>query len=313
MSSKEFITSVFDNSNYSALTLINRIKYLSSLGLTKDTYRGILSNTSIIDSQKVNSMLTRAFHIIAFLKELPQSDETTELMTMYVKLIDDLKAKQKEQLLNNHRSENDRFIEIDTLQSLLKRNEPKLSLSMQKEENIALYKALENHVLLSMYINMHAVRNDYRNVHVIRNRTEINDHDNFIIVNNRGVNLVLNKFKTKKSFGQTKLQVDKESARLIRAMLKIRDALHFESNMLFNHVSRGGLSPITNDESMLMRIKYVSMKYFGTFQSINDFRHAWEVKIQSDPAYQKMTLKEREKEHAKLLHSTNTALTYNRV
>jgi hypothetical protein len=310
MHSFEFVTEAFKDSkdDLSELTLRRRINYLVGLGINRKNYVRILEDTKILDSKKAGTNMTHAFHIISFLRHLPHSDTNTRLESMYTKIIDNLKHKQIYDLNDNKRD--GRFIELSTLQRLLNRNEPNMEVRYRDHY---LYKELENHVLLSLYINMPAVRNDFSHLILIKNKNEANNTDNFLVLGNRHMCIILNDYKTVKNFGQAIITVDRESIRLIRMLLKLKKELGFKSNILFNKVSKNGLEQVSTDVTMIMRIRSLSKKYFGCIQSINDFRRAWETHIQHSPNYVNMTLNERKKEHAKLLHSTNTAMTYNRV
>lgn len=306
-----FITNAFANSGLSEASIKSRTSYLKSLGITTDNYRQVLGNLDIVKSNSVNTMLTRVFHILSFIKLL-KDEEDVDLIIRYTKLADKLKRDQETQRLNNNR--NDRFVSLENLQKKLLEAKPEFNITkIQHTDILQTYKDIENYVLISMYVNTPAVRNDYRQLIIVSNAKSTNDADNFIVINSRGAYVILNKYKTAKSFGKVKLSIDKETTKCIRDMLKFRKSVGLESPFLFNHISKRGLEPIGAQINMIMRIRNVSIQIFGFIQTINDFRHAWETHIQSQPEYQTMTLAQRATEHAKLLHHLPIALEYNRV
>lgn len=310
-----FVIDTLKDKGFSNNTYINRVVYLSSLKLTRDNFKDKLKSTNIIKQNSVNTKLTNAFHILSFLKNLDESlqdDDVKKMMINYSKFIDNLKQKQLVQK-NVNRKPSD-FVDIETMQKKLEENKPSFSIkSLRFNDAVDLYRKIENYVLISLYVNTPAIRNDYYDVNIIPNIKHINKIDNFIVLNKRGAYLILNHFKTANTFGQVKLMIDKKTTKFIKEMLNIRKDLGFISNKLFNHVSQKGLTQITQPISMIMRVRTSSEKFLGIQKSINDFRHAWEVYIQSRPEYTTMTIEERAKEHAKLLHHLPIALEYNYV
>jgi hypothetical protein len=66
-----------------------------------------------------------------------------------------------------------------------------------------------------------------------------------------------------------------------------------------------------NEEVMRRKVPRITEKLFGVPMSINDFRHLWEIDIQSNPNYATYTLQQRRNLHLELLHDTKIAQEYN--
>lgn len=305
-----FVINALQNKGFSPLTYANRVNFLIKLGLTEDNFKQKLSDTSIVQSKSNNTTLSKVFHIISLLNNIGDDDDLTiiELMMKYRNIADKLKQKLGKQRKDNKRSKT--FVDLKTLQEKLAENKPDFN-SQNNSQRI--YKDLEDYVILSLYINTPAIRNDFYDMKIVSNIRQTNKKDNFMVINSRGAYIILNHFKTFQSFGRVKLSIDKLTTKLIRDMLKYRARIGFKSDYLFNHISIKELTPINSYITMVLRIGNASEKFLHIHQTINDFRHAWETHIQSLPSYQTMTLEQREKEHAKLLHHMPIALEYNRV
>lgn len=307
-----FVYKTLEGNHYSPLTILNRVKQLESMKLTKDNFKARLQDTSFLDDKKPNTKIAYCFNILSLLRGVEQDSTVERLITKYAKIIDDYKKHQIIKRNRNTRSSD--FIDLETLQKLLHDSRPDLThIGITNIAKLKQYKDLENYVLLSLYIDQTAVRNDYHDITIITNVKLVNKTDNFLVINKKGMYFVFNRFKTAHSFGQVKLPVNDTSADLIKHMLAMRKLLELHTDKLFNHISKKGINPIRSPTNMVMRIRSASVKYLGARQSINDFRHAWETYIQSRPEYQHMTLEERNAEHAKLLHHLAIALEYNRV
>jgi len=77
---------------------------------------------------------------------------------------------------------------------------------------------------------------------------------------------------------------------------------------------------VENDEALRRNIPRITARVFDLGKdangkpiglSINDFRHLWEIHIQTDPTYSKLSKDARDKIHAELLHSTHMGQLYN--
>ena len=317
-----FIHSVFRATGLSKMTLFTRQKYLISLGLTKDNYERVLSDTSIARSDNINTWITRVFHVISFLKLV----KSTQLLAKYTSIAEDLKP--KSMAIRNDNRKRDKFIDRETLMSKLREQSPLIpytnaDLRDNRGAWITRYQDVEHWVLTAMYVLSPPARNDYGMVRIVKRKADLDEHHNSILISPRSIYVYLTQFKTVHSFGTMRLTLNPEVSSAVRYMIRLRKALKLNSNVLFNSVSPAGMRvsdespdltirPISK-ENILYHIRIASMKYFGSEQSINDYRHSYETWLQASDAYQKMTTEERAKEHEKLLHHHQTGVMYNRV
>lgn len=311
-----FVNSVLSHSGLSETTLRNRITYLKSLKLDESNYVEVLSNVGKVRSSNVNTTLAHCFHVLSFLRNVPvHPDKATAVETLisgYAGLVDKFKKQQLEDRSNNTKKES--FVDLEELQQRLKRAKPEFDINrVERMDVLNNYKSIESYVLLSLYINTPAIRNDYYDMKLASRIEDTVDTLNYMMVSKKTIYILLGRFKTRKSFGRVRLDVDPHTIECIRAMLRYRSKMGFTSPYLFNHISKDGLEPISTGIAMIMRIRLWTVKLLGVRQSINDFRHAWETYIQKQPRYLDMTLRERAREHAKLLHHSRVALEYNRV
>lgn len=310
--SRAYLTNVFKDCNYSPVTLRNRIGYLSLLNITEDNFKDVLSDMTCIKGNTIKSWACNVFHILSFLKNVEQDNKVLELIGLYAKMADQLKKIIYKQESNNIKDPS--FVSIKDMQNILREKRSTIQFKTINDFSLVNYKRLEYFTMLSLYINTPALRNDYYNMVLVFNFNRINsDTTNYMVVSKRYCTIVLNSFKTKSSFGTVNLQVDNNSCSLIKTMLYVRNKMGLKSPYLFNKIGKNGLTPMLSPFTMSARIATASKAFLGFKKTINDFRHAWETHIQSQPEYQTMTIEERQREHSKLLHHINTAMVYNRV
>ncbi|KAE9273760.1 hypothetical protein PR003_g29807 [Phytophthora rubi] len=73
------------------------------------------------------------------------------------------------------------------------------------------------------------------------------------------------------------------------------------------------LTHVASRNSLARRLPRIFGAYAGTPLTVNDMRHIHESDLQASAAYQRMTVRERDRAHAQLLHSHMTGIAYNRV
>lgn len=117
------------------------------------------------------------------------------------------------------------------------------------------------HLLTSLYVLQPPIRDDYANVLIVNKKSNITDEldeekQNYYILSTG--TFYLNKYKTYKTFGQTKLEAPTELKKIIKKSLekKPRDYLI-----------------IKDDGTPYIRLSKVVKRFFG--YSINDLRHSY--------------------------------------
>lgn len=306
-----FILKVLKRSEASEETNKRRASWLHSKGLTKSNYKDLLKHVNTMvgnPTSSVNGRLTRAFHVLGFVRELIDDEKIDpEVVKQYESIVNELKQKQVGIRVNNTKDPN--FVSLEELKSKLNLIKPTLPVKTKAD-----YKALEAYILVSLYVNTPAVRNDFYRLIITNRESNAGYKGNFISINQQNCKLVLNDYKTSDTFGRAVLDVDKHTASMIRKLLIGRKKLNFESPYLFAHIEKDGtFTELTSPVTILMRLKKASQEYFGKPYSVDVYRRAWETFIQAQPSYATMTIKQRAAEHAKLLHGTRIAMEYNRV
>lgn len=177
---------------------------------------------------------------------------------------------------------------------------------------------LQRCVMLACYCYQPALRSDWSTLKITS--AAVNRLDpklNWIQFLRGGrIRLHMNDFKNRSTFG--KYIVEVENAHL-KKLLKywinlLERLLGGKPEYLFIYQ----LSPllevklVSNARAAFSKaIARNSEKIFSKPQSVNSLRHAWEKKIQSDPAYHYMTQAERQALHNKLLHGIEMGQLYN--
>jgi len=301
-------------SNLSPLTKMNRINYLRKhgvLGLTDyEVLKDIDSIMAIVNTSTVpTTRSTRISHFIEFIKLTGDKD----LLDMYLEKRDAIMKSAIEHVNNTAtKVKADRYeVPLSARQEqLMSKN--KFKVFDKTKASLSVIRDYQDYLLMCLYVMEPPIRNDYGGLIVVKKTADIKPTGNYLVITAKVIYLYLNEFKNKKSFGSTRVNFTKQTQAIIRNLTHLYKELKLDMPSLFNHVSSVKVEPMS-EASMRERVKHVSNQYFGKPLSINDYRHLHEIAIQSDPDYAKLSLAEREKQHAKLLHHTPVAMTYNRV
>lgn len=300
--------------NNSEALRVRRIKYLQSLNVKslsdyeplKDIEKVMKTVTS---STNPGTQSNKLFHIIEFLK-LTEEDE---LLSHYQAFVRDIKASLNSKIEDTRMKETDIYkdINLKDLQKLLLDKEPVLTKG--NKPDVSFLNKYQDFVLMCMYLLQPALRNDFANLKIITKK-ELISTDNYLVVNARACYVYLNQFKNAKSFGPVRIDLDNKTILSIRYLIKLYKQVSSRliPSSLFNHVSRIRRED-RSEEALRKHIKVVSKHYFDIDIGVNQFRHLWEIHIQSQPGYSQLSYDCKKKLHSKLLHSVDTALKYNRV
>jgi hypothetical protein len=129
---------------------------------------------------------------------------------------------------------------------------------------------------------------------------------------------MMNRFKNVnvRSMGSIVLEV--ENAKLkayIKYWIDLLKRLighHPEHLFLYNfYASKAITTPVRTENSFTQAIKRASDSILGKPMTVNSYRHAWEMAIQSSEDYRRATQAEREEIHRRLLHGTMMGQLYN--
>ena len=95
----------------------------------------------------------------------------------------------------------------------------KHSILSKEELTRAEYNLLQEYIVLRFYLNF-PLRNDLADVKVISDKSEDDKRNNFLLVDGENISLILNDYKTAKTFGSQEYNIDKKFSKIIRIFLK---------------------------------------------------------------------------------------------
>lgn len=319
----------------SVSTINARVRYLNNLARSTKNSKDIsfLNDTKAImdiiqGSSNINSQWTGLMHINAAIKADP-SKISKEAAKFYSDYISSIRTERNQQNANNARTEKqkDRYIPLPELQetiheafnALLIQHNMGLSIDIRKIRVAAqdrdFVKAYHQLLTVAVYALQPPLRSDWFALKIVKRLGDIKDSDsNFIYIKNQSrMKLILNEYKTAYLTGTRSIEIeDPDLRRYIYGWYKILTVLVEEPAYLLGYtITKTAIVYNENTETTRRTIPIISQKVFGKPLTINDFRHIYEINLQTDPRYAKMTQAERNTEHAKLLHSTPTAQLYN--
>jgi hypothetical protein len=125
--------------------------------------------------------------------------------------------------------------------------------------------------------------------------------------------IILNKYKTAKTYGRQEIKLTPKLTKLLKIWIDLLKKLIGKkpTYALGYSIISNGVEHSSNEDSLRKKLGRYTEFIFGIKLTINDFRHLWEIDIQTNPKYAKMTLEERRAMHMKLLHGLDIAQSYN--
>jgi len=177
---------------------------------------------------------------------------------------------------------------------------------------------LQKLLMLACYIYQPPLRSDWSSVEITSaaiNRLS-NDQNWLQVLRGGRIRVLMNQYKNVKSMGPQAVEVD---STLFKQYLRYWiDLLARLSGSAPKQLFIWRLAPdkdvqmsTTNRESFGKALSRASDGVLSKRQTVNSFRHAYEIALQRDPKYQNMTVAARDRAHAQLLHSHRTGLIYN--
>jgi hypothetical protein len=177
---------------------------------------------------------------------------------------------------------------------------------------------LQKLLMLACYVYQPPLRSDWSTLEITSAAiNKLSNDKNWLQVLRGGrIRIIMNKFKNIKHMGAQSVEVD--SPVLKRYLRYWIDLLTRLSGSSPNQLFIWRLSPdktvqmsTTNRESFGKALSRASEGTLSKRQTVNSFRHAYEIALQRDPKYQNLTVAARDRAHGQLLHSHRTGLLYN--
>lgn len=322
MAFKEFqreLTNLFPTK--SPITNRNRISFLTNreIEVSSTNRLGRLQDVkyiiSLLNSKSVGSFKTYLFHILEYLKAIGN----TELYDEYNQYKDPIVKKAFAQSDDNKHNSYSLNMYIPYEEVNKKFNESFKSLINEinnlniDELTPAILNEVVNYMLLSLYINQPPIRNDFAKCKIISNKKSITDKGNYFLITSKTMYFYLNEYKNKKILGSVRINISKVNQQYLRYYLALIKKIYKHlPEYIFNNYKQTDIVPLT-EEPIIKRLMKLSNHLFGKPLSVNAYRHIYEIYLQNDPNYNKLTIAQKNNLHKQSLHSTITAQAYNRI
>ena len=186
-------------------------------------------------------------------------------------------------------------------------------------------KKVIDEMLMFMAIR-YPIRSELSNLIIVKKKydlksysdNEINDStiikNNYILINNRGINLYMNQFKNVIEFKPNVIKIDKIHESVFRDYMKFlkKNDLIFKKFILESALK---IREFPNNTAFSSKLtKLFKLKYPNKNANMNMVRKSYETNLINSEKYKSMTNQEKKNEHSKLLHRMSTANEiYNQV
>jgi len=185
----------------------------------------------VMQSLANENLNTKKNRLIAIVVSLQATKADPKLIEKYTKEMIDLANKSNENYKKQEKSQKqvDNWVEYEDLVNLANTMLSRLkkhSILSKDELTRAEYNLLQEYVVLRFYLNF-PLRNDLADVKVIDNKEADNKVDNFLLVDGNNVSLLLNDYKTVKTFGSQEYKIDSKFSKIIKIFLKHNTSGYF--------------------------------------------------------------------------------------
>jgi len=178
----------------------------------------------VMESLADENTNTTKNRLIAIVVSLQASGGEKKLIDKYQKSMIELAEQSNEQYKKQEKTDKQKENWVD-YQDLVNLTNDMLKRvkkhNILKKENIskAEYNLLQEMVVLRFYLNF-PLRNDLADVKVINDKSEDDKKGNFLLVTPEKISLLLNDYKTAKTFGPQEYNIDAKFSKIIRIFLK---------------------------------------------------------------------------------------------
>jgi hypothetical protein len=319
-----------------ALTTLNkRVRFLTELAdsLPQYTDFSFLNETKnvlerIQRSQNVDTQWNSTWHVLMAIRTDPSvvSDNAKQTYDTFMR---ELSVKRENKRLNNVKTPKQQA----TLETDLSKRQLEILTKLEKHfadhdipyavltngnfnklQNKFLFaKQLQDLMILAVYILQPALRNDWGKLIITGKQTGLSNDQNYLYMRGQNNQLIMNVYKNSRSLGKQVIELRDPLIYLIKIWIDLLKKLTGNKpiHLLMYTITRDSIHYLDSEDALRRKIPRIALRVLGAPLSIDDFRHLWEIHIQSDPNYSKLTLEQKKRIHLQLLHSTHTALGYN--
>ena len=252
---------------------------------------------------------TKKNRLIAIVVALQATNAEKNLLEKYSKSMLELAEQSNEQYKKQQKTDKQKenWVEYGDLVNLandmLKRIKKH---GILKKENISKpeYNLLQEYVVLRFYLN-YPLRNDLSEVKVISSKNEDDKKQNFLLVDGDKFSLILNDYKTVKTFGSQLYELDDKFSKIVRIFLKHNTSGFFITKTNRNEpISANGITKMLNRLFLRELDKRISTSMIRHITATHDRKND-------------KTLKEieelKKKVQKKYLHSISTNHEYRKI
>lgn len=179
-------------------------------------------------------------------------------------------------------------------------------------------KQLQDISICACYILQPALRNDWNSLTMITNKIDMLNNQNYLYIRGDKMVLVLNVYKNASVLGNQQIPIQslllKQLLHLWISTIKIHSKATNQPStkyLFYYSITKTKFIHLDDDDTLRRSIGLITNRVLGQSLTINDFRHLWEIQIQQDPTYAKLTASKRKELHNQLLHGTAIAQLYN--
>ncbi|KAE9080440.1 hypothetical protein PF010_g22379 [Phytophthora fragariae] len=291
------------------------------------------------DSENLRTQYSRWCHVIALVKAAGDAVTASSKRT-YGRKIERLKASMQRNPVENRLTDEqqERYRSLADLEGVIADAMERLfvrygfplmpltdtnlnelvAMSGKKLNATRFAKEMQRIALMACYTLQPALRADWSTLRLTSRLRSIPSEGNWLYFKKAGplfsFRVVMQDFKNSRHMGMTTIEVKRDLAYVLSAWLRVLQRLQDRVEYLFIWCFRQNrLTHVASRNSLARRLPRIFGAYAGTPLTVNDMRHIHESDLQASAAYQRMTVRERDRAHAQLLHSHMTGIAYNRV
>jgi len=185
----------------------------------------------VMQTLEDENLNTKKNRLIAIVVSLQATKANPKLIERYTKEMIELAEQSNEQYKKQEKTDKQKENWVDYEDLVRLANEmlgrlKKHSILTKDELSRAEYNLLQEVVLLRFYLNF-PIRNDLADVRVISDKSEDDKKNNFLLVDGDHISLLLNEYKTAKTFGPQEYIMDKKFSKIVRIFLKHNKSGYF--------------------------------------------------------------------------------------
>lgn len=178
----------------------------------------------VMESLADENTNTTKNRLIAIVVSLQATKANPKLVERYTKEMIELANQSNENYRRQEKTEKQKENWVDYGDLVHLANEmlsrlKKHSILTKEELTRAEYNLLQEYILLRFYLSF-PLRNDLADVRIIDSKEKDDKKDNFLLVDEDNISLILNDYKTAKTFGSQEYKIDKKFSKIIRIFLK---------------------------------------------------------------------------------------------